>query len=215
MKGSLDPGWFAEWLERRGPWAFHVTHRGNADAINSRGLLPWNETSGGTSFSGSTTPRRGYVYLTAGRDACEHQWELSQVDPAVGAVACVDLRLIAADRLVPDEDPWSLNVADWTEHRWGLNPRAGDDIGEGALAYWWRVGRRRSPRSAAWSSRMGAERVGAVRGPRPHRRRCHHGWSLRCAWSLGTAFRSSARLTETASCLEPVAAARPADFPRG
>jgi hypothetical protein len=135
--GALDPAWFARWLEERGPWAFHVTQRGNREAILRDGLVPWDQHGVSGVFTTTATPRPGCVYLVTDRDGCEHQWELSAVDPRSGLVVCVDLRQIDPSRIVPDEDPWFLGVLDPDDRRWGLDPRASEQIGEGKR---WRTG---------------------------------------------------------------------------
>lgn len=109
--GAVDVGWLQAWIDENGPWAFHATSRRLADDITTHGLLPSDERPARSSgFSSAAQPRPGHVYLCSTPEMVEHQWELSGVDPAEGVVACVDLRLIDPARLVPDEDPWTLQV---------------------------------------------------------------------------------------------------------
>jgi hypothetical protein len=129
--GAIEPKWLEAWIAEHGPWIFHVTAARHADAIRRDGLMRWDARPGGTAFTGASTPRPGHVYFTTQASGCDSQWELSDIDPRVGAVACVDLRLIDPRRLVPDEDPWTLGVLDFPDNRWGLGQHIEKAIGDG------------------------------------------------------------------------------------
>lgn len=132
LHGALDPAWLDGWIAERGPWAYHVTSAEAIPEIERHGLVPSSDRrSARTVFSVAATPRPGYVYFVSEPEHCDHQWELSGVDPVRGAVVCLDLRQIEPERVVPDEDPWTLGVADWSERRWGLDPQVSREIGPG------------------------------------------------------------------------------------
>jgi len=119
--GTVDPEWLSRWLDQRGPWAFHVTKASFVSEIMSSGLVPWDEHGTASAFRVAATPRPGCVYFVTEPWECDHQWELSQVDPREGAVICADLRGISPERILPDEDPWALGVLDPWDRRWELS----------------------------------------------------------------------------------------------
>jgi hypothetical protein len=131
LLGAVDREWLAGWIAEQGPWIFHVAAASNMEAIQRDGLMPWDARADGTQFRGVPTPRRGYVYFCTEAWQVEHQWELSEIDARAGAVVCLDLRLIDPRRLVPDEDPWTLDVVKFDDDRWGLGSNVAQLLGPG------------------------------------------------------------------------------------
>jgi hypothetical protein len=93
---AADPIWLARYAAVSDGCLYHVAPVRLQQAIETGGLIPWDQSGQGSRFDDEYEPRRGHVYLAAGRciEYLDEPWVAFSVN-----IAALDPELIN-----PDED---------------------------------------------------------------------------------------------------------------
>lgn len=99
---AADPKWLDSYMEKNGPYLYHITDPENVPSILQHGLIPWDQLGDrGTPQDHGTPflrPRPGHTYLRYESDP------LNEHHPNYSGLLKVDLSKLDPERLNPDED---------------------------------------------------------------------------------------------------------------